>query len=205
MKKKGSETYGFTLVAIGLLTGFFLGGSIVYWYSNRTGNYSNQLITSPANTISTPVQSESPINLSHKSNPESRSASTMAEDIKLIKDQMIGIKEFYLPDIFVDQPLSRGSQILDSLMGQNPAKENGRKIFYVEFRESPLNYTAYRMTKNHLVVYGLDQIDFVSLHSFDNQLYLKYFEEYFPLEITADFNPLIPANDIRLINKTMHP
>ncbi len=271
MRRKDSETYGFTLVAIGLLLGFFLGGSIVYWYSNleeesfttdkalnrlsklfqnidpemetieviqypyiknpktvtpslseRTDTGDNNvsyeaiqaealppdsIFTYPAITIDAnndngsetfvPEQPEifdENIELDKLSGP-------LAEDFFIKKDQLIGIRGFYLPTHDVGQRFSRGTQTLDSLIGNDQRLERHRKVFYIEFWESPLNYTAYRMTRNRIIIYGLDQIDYVSLQSIENTLFLKYFEDYFPMQLTSEYIPLVPVSDSQLIQK----
>jgi hypothetical protein len=273
MKQKDSESYGFILVAIGLLIGFFLGGSIVYWYTNKAedhlitdralntlsrlfqatdidesnsdqslltetihkpeiiptqklsfttedsiisdggdltiSNLKNDLDTTSISeiipffedTTLTPIISESSPHIIDQFNTSNYSSSQSTEGIRIIKDQFIGTKGFYLPEYYMHHALSEGSQILDSLIGNVRMSQRNRRVLYVEFWESPLNYTAYRMTKNRIIIYGLNQLDLVSLNMIDNSLYLKYYEDYFPLDLTADFSPLIPVSDVSLINK----
>ena len=71
----------------------------------------------------------------------------------------------------------------------------------IEFWESPLHFTGYKMGKNKVVIYGLDQIESVSLLTLDEAIFLKYYEYFFPLEPTSDFLPLVPLSDAILIHK----
>lgn len=273
MRQKNKETYGFILVATGLLIGFFLGAGIVYWFSNHpkdsfisektrdqlsglfpdddeqtknTKNSTEMLDPSPVNnTHSLPFESEMPTvdsipadqtsvetsridhdsadvppletnkhdslfvvdtltitNMHTEMEEITPSSVSTANAINIKKERLIGIRGFYLPSHnHDDQNQSFETLTLDSLLGGTRQSEQDNKTFYIEFWESPLNYTRYRMTKNRIVVFGLNQADFVSLKEINNTLFLKYYEDYFPIESTLDFKPLIPFNDSLLINK----
>ncbi len=271
MRQKDSETYGFTLIAIGLLFGFFLGGSIVYWYTNlaedslTTDQALNRLsklfhnsdgdaesmeanqhpyITNPKTEVpslaeqsgsghnNTSYQGNQPdatppdsifsdpakVTATHDDNervsgtPEQtenydgtveggKLSGPLTDDLYIKKDQLIGIRGFYLPKHDAEQGFSTGTQTLDSLIRSDQRYERHRKVFYIEFWESPLNYSAYRMTRNRIIIYGIDQIDFVGLQNIESTLFLKYFDDYFPLESTSEYLPLIPVSNPQLINK----
>jgi hypothetical protein len=66
---------------------------------------------------------------------------------------------------------------------------------FIEFWESPLNSVGYKMGKNKIMIYGIRQWELVSLASYEGRMYIRYLDEYFPLEITTTFKPLIPVNE----------
>lgn len=271
MVQKKKETYGFFLVAAGLLIGFFLGAGIIYLVNNRPEEQQftdaaleriarifqpaepssasesippavrarpEHVVSRAPETASLepgeePVRAE-PLDLqdppepavsetaesldgnpdvpvaevnkdepefmgSHLIPEESHTRNILNDGIRVRRDRMIGTQTFHLPAI--DQ-LSEGSATtrrLDSLLGnrQSPAS----RLFTVEFWESPLHFTGYKMGKNRIVLYGLDQIESVSLQAMNDTVYLKYYEFYFPLVLTTEFLPLVAVSDSLIINK----
>jgi hypothetical protein len=237
MGSNNKDTYGFTLVAVGLLTGFFLGAGIVYLYTNRSEN--DLLVNKPIERIANlfthedePAADDQQAD-NHQADDQQAgdhradghladsilpavkpaiqsTASTGTEvsgdtipidDIRIIRDQLIGIRGFYLPAPHDDIPEAASSRKLDSLIGGSQFTEGQKQILVVEFRESPLNYLAYMMGKSRLVVYGIDLIDMVSIYELDGQLYLKYNEQYYNLEYASEFRLLVPESNVEQIRK----
>lgn len=227
---KGSynrDSYGFTLVAIGLLTGFFLGAGIVYWFTNRSENdlQTNRPIErisglfknehdhstddqqqgdrwTDERQVDSIQQADEPVrNLTDAADAEAEGDTSPMEDIRIIRDQLIGIRGFYLPAPNDDIPEAESSRKLDSLIGGSQINTEQKQVLIVEFRESPLNYLAYMMGKSRLVVYGIDLIDMVSIYELDDQLYLKYNEQYYNLEYASEFRLLVPESDVEQIRK----
>lgn len=222
MGSDNKDTYGFTLVAIGLLTGFFLGAGIVYWYTNRSEE--DLLANKPIERISDLFSDEGKIAADNhqagdhqadsilpadkpvvhptaSTNTEVLDDTIPIEDIRIIRDQLIGIRGFYLPAPNDDIPEAASSRKLDSLIGGSQFTEGQKQMLVVEFRESPLNYLAYILGRSRLVVYGIDLIDMVSMYELDGQLYLKYNEQYYNLEYASEFRLLVPESNVEQIRK----
>lgn len=123
------------------------------------------------------------------------------ENIQIRKDRLIGIRSYIITESEPESLRSEGSQILDSLIGGRTAAGPPQRTLYVEFWESPLNYTAYKMSRNRVILYGFDQIDLISVHYYDDGLYMKYYLNYFDLKYTAEFKPLIPVSNPDLLTK----
>jgi hypothetical protein len=117
--------------------------------------------------------------------------------MRLQRDRLVSTMGFTLPPDDRPEKTSAGTQRLDSLLGNRPVA----RTIYLDFWESPLNFSGYKREKNRVVVYGLDPFEPVSLHALDTNLFLKYADFYFLLETTPDFKPLIPLDDQGLIEK----
>lgn len=215
------DAYGFTLVAIGLLTGFFLGAGLVYLYTNRevTGMFAErtldriesifvneQEVGEDQEEASQPmtdledawVSGQNPTLYDNDSVDEDHQ---FTEGIRISRDRLLGIKGFIIPTDDNIHQGSEGSRKLDSLIGGRQPDQEAKRLMYVEFWESPLNYSVYKLSRNRLVVYGIDQIDQVNLLSYEGYLFLKYNEQYYTLEHTTDFRLLQPENNIELIRQ----
>ena len=129
-----------------------------------------------------------------------------AEDIRLRRDQLIQIRRFDLPP--AEQPDTRSeiTQRLDSLIGTPSASSLRPRVIFIEFWRSPLDFRGYKMARNRVILYGMTQAELVSLHVLGNQLFLKYFDIYYPIGPTPDeFQPLIPLSDAIIIEQLENP
>jgi hypothetical protein len=57
----------------------------------------------------------------------------------------------------------------------------------VEFWVSPVNYRGYKMSKNKIILFGIEEPEAVKLYKLNNMLYMKYGNEFFKLTNTFDF------------------
>jgi hypothetical protein len=130
---------------------------------------------------------------------EPHSRGVLREDIRVQRDRLLGTFAFTLPEAKPPASESTSTRILDSLLGGRQG--HPYRTLQVEFWESPLNFSGYKMSKNSLILYGLDQIESVSLLLHDEVLFLKYHGIYFPLALTSEFLPLTAVDDSLLINK----
>ena len=268
MSANNKDAYGFTLVAIGLLTGFFLGAGLVYLFTNhevtdqlaertlerigriianepeadledqdkhqRTATLSDGIpdrlrvasesgeftmdqsqmalhITDSASDLRvdddllthTDQEAEEVSHqgkLAYSDDPDNEDY-YITEDIRISRDRLLGVKSFILPSDEGSNPDSEGSRILDSLIGGRHQNPDAKRLLYVEFWESPLNYSVYKLARNRLILFGINQIDQISLLSHDGTLFLKYNEQYFILEQSSDFSLLQPESNVERIRK----
>ncbi len=272
MSKGNGPTYDFLLVAIGLITGFFLGAGIIYWYTNQPPDHqitdqaleriarlfgtedderehtqpksgNTKIIHAPIAEKTASLENLAPDNedtillseidslhMDHTfANTDSISSDQVNEDItyslivgttdsdtileflpvrppqetiRIARDRLIGTKAYTIP--MPKNPTasqSEGSRRLDSLIGGRQTPNQTYRIIYVEFWESPLNYTNYKMGPNRILLYGINQFDEVSLHIVDATLYLRSFNNYYQLAYATEFKPLIPITNQELITK----
>ena len=53
------------------------------------------------------------------------------------------------------------------------------KVFIVEFWRSPINYKGYKIGKNKIVLYGIDEPDWVKLYDLEGNIYMEYGQNFF--------------------------
>lgn len=144
-----------------------------------------------------PDEEESPEGL----NLAEYSAAAINQNIHIAQDSLVGIRAFSLPKRSNEAPRDPSLRQLDSLLGNYERKAKPENMMIVEFWLSPLNFQAYKMSHNKIVIYGLNQMESFSLLSDGNDYYVKYFEDYYPLSLTMDFKPLVPTNDPELMEE----
>ncbi|CAN5459283.1 hypothetical protein BH11BAC1_BH11BAC1_08590 [soil metagenome] len=68
-----------------------------------------------------------------------------------------------------------------------PEVEKQAASCQVEFWVSPINYKGYKMSKNKLILFGIDEPDDVKLYRVNNGLFMSYLKEYYRLTDSFDF------------------
>ncbi len=103
------------------------------------------------------------------------------------KDELIATK------IILIKGKSQNDNLLDSLLflksGSKP--NTGMRV---EFWRSPVNFKGYKMDNNKLIVFGINNFDFATFENEDKILYMIYMGDYYAIEQTSSFKPLIPLN-----------
>ena len=110
-------------------------------------------------------------------------------DIKLAKDELIYAIYAY-PQGEKNDFLCSGKRKLDSLLTNNiRSKEEGG--LYIEFWQSPINYTGYKLSNKSLVLFGFYEYKAIRLNYLPNGiLQLQYHDQSFALKCTDVFIPL---------------
>lgn len=206
MNRKPDKEFSAFHLFVGLLIGFLLGTSLVYWHNNRQND---RLIAEAMDKVinlfsdhgihlDNPDTNKKPDNhqeliynnptaTTRAYLPSSSSPNNLIAQDRLLYSKILTIQKS-------DENESQNARKLDSLIGNtNPATQED--IYVIEFWESPLNSNGYRMGKNKIVLYGIHSFDMVSLAKHDEKIYLRYFNELYPLEFTTSFKPLIPVNE----------
>ncbi|TVQ14903.1 MAG: hypothetical protein EA361_06890 [Bacteroidetes bacterium] len=204
MKNKSPKEFSAFHLFAGLLVGFFLGTSVVYWHNNRQND---RLIAEALDRViklfsdhgvhieqpdsilivqNNQENTHTPPNRNIRSSlPSASPLSNLIAQDRLLFSKTIAIRK-------TRDNVSTSARKLDSLIGNiNPG--SNEDIYVVEFWESPLNSTGYKMGKNKIVLYGIRSFDMVTLTKHNKKVYMKYFNELYPLEITTSFKPLIPV------------
>ncbi len=70
-----------------------------------------------------------------------------------------------------------------------PDEEKATSGYLVEFWISPINYHGYKMSKNKLIIYGIEEPDAVKLYRLNDVLFMKYGNEFFRLFNTFEYIP----------------
>lgn len=137
--------------------------------------------------------------------------SLFQDSTKLIEyDEQINIKteeELLLAKELLIQSLelnsSGKSNKNDSLLAivsgtKEEVKKGSQQKIMVELWKSPINYKGYQASKNKIICFGLSNIEEIKLFSIKNNLFLKYSETVYNIELTDDFNTYEKVSDLLL-------
>lgn len=111
------------------------------------------------------------------------------DDIVVKQDQLL---------ISATLPVEEKSEVKDETLSNEtvqklnpaadlPANEKSNPNCLVEFWVSPINYKGYKMSKNKLILFGIDEPDAVKLYRVDDALYMSYLKEFYRLNNSFDF------------------
>ncbi|MBW6478620.1 MAG: hypothetical protein K0B37_04260 [Bacteroidales bacterium] len=218
-KKQRNNDFGAIHIFLGLLIGFFLGSTVVYWQFNRQNDRIIQetvekvlaifsdnssgsglaIASEESDEESAPDEVNPEINnqlqgsaLSFEGTPSNLPGITERETYSLARDKLIHSR---VVTVSVPQlPKSESERILDSVLG-NTSNNSDEQVFYVEFWESPLNSVGYKMSKTRIVFYGIKIFEMADIYHNQGTFYLSYLNDFYPLEFTNTFKPLIPQNN----------
>ena len=76
-----------------------------------------------------------------------------------------------------------------------PKEEQKIMVYQVELWRSPVNYKGYKMQKNKIIIYGIEDTEMINLVSFDETIYLHSGQNYYMLIPSIDFRPFIKLKD----------
>lgn len=96
---------------------------------------------------------------------------------------------------------SQKTSTSDSLINQMiNVKSIVNKRMIVEFWESPLNYTGYKMSKAKLIVFGLNPHFNYQLYAKNDTYFLNFEQVYYQIEETLEFKKFISVNKSIIFN-----
>lgn len=113
------------------------------------------------------------------------------ETIEVKKDELIKIITIDIEKKTIDNTTKTDS-ILNNLAGVKNKKTVTKMI--VEFWQSPINYKGYQMTKNKLVVFGLNPDEAKKMLIQNDKTYLIYSDWAYKLDFNTDFKSLEKVN-----------
>ena len=76
-----------------------------------------------------------------------------------------------------------------------PKEEQRIKVYQVELWKSPVNYKGYKMQKNKIIIYGIEDTELINLVSYDETLYLHSGPIFYMLIPSIDFRPFLRIKD----------
>ncbi len=145
----------------------------------------------PKENLASVKEEESPGNDNH----DTVQVSSEDKDMVIKKDQML--ISFSLP-VIEKSPEKKmqenGTQNATENVVQklNPAagvpeEETVASVVETEFWVSPVNYRGYKMSKNKLILFGIEEPAAVKLYRLNDALYMKYGNDFFHLNSTFEF------------------
>lgn len=115
------------------------------------------------------------------------------ESINVATEELISIKNIKVIDLDNTQK--------DTLTGQlaGVTSNDYPNVFFVEFWKTPLNSKGYRMTRNRVILYGLDDFSNLTIYKVDDNFYLKNEEQVYKLSAGTEFKPMERVSDSNLL------
>lgn len=147
----------------------------------------NKIPTQPDSIIST---DEKPDTLQNELTSLDSTVQKTEEEIIVRKDELIASKNIDIINI------ADTKQERDTIMQQvSGVKEDYKSPNKIEFWKSPINYKGYKMTRNKIVLYGINATDPFSVFKIDDAFYLKHLTNVYKLEYTNDFKQFEKVSD----------
>lgn len=112
------------------------------------------------------------------------------EQIVIRKDELLETRTVEVIELTPDQNIrTKADSLLEKASGIKSDKRTaGSTIMYVvEFWRSPVNYRGYKMGKNKLVLYGLDNINPIQLYKYNGGIFLKHEQSVFKIDVYNDY------------------
>jgi len=120
------------------------------------------------------------------------------------KDKMLKTRNLAVINLGeTEQTNTTADSLLEKISGIKDRKTNTGVLFNVEFWQSPINYKGYKMTKNKMILFGVNPEETLTLfhNNGDDALYLKQKQNYFRLYYTDIFRQFEKVNDLTVIEK----
>ncbi len=130
------------------------------------------------------------------SNDDTSRVNNEDNDIVIKKDQLLISLSLPVNEKTTEKKLQENVQVSATenvVQKLNPAanipegREEVTANIEVEFWVSPVNYRGYKMTKNKLLLFGIEEPDGVKLFRSNDVLYMKYNNDFFHLVNTFEF------------------
>lgn len=122
------------------------------------------------------------------------------ENINVLKEELIGVKNLYLKDFDANSGYkSISDSTLTAMSGITSNKKND--FYMIEFWKTPLNSKGYKMTRNRVLIYGIKEKEDLTLVKFNDNYYLKNNSEVFKLNYSADFKPMERVSENAILQK----
>jgi len=115
------------------------------------------------------------------------------KEIVVKKDELLFVKETEFS--------SKKDSRLDSLLTDATPSSSGKNTIRIEFWFSPVNYRGYKIDDNKLIIYGINDFNEATLISFNKLFYLKIHNDFFPIEPSNNFKPLVKLINHNLITQ----
>lgn len=122
-----------------------------------------------------------------------------SDEMVIRQEEIITTKNINLIQLDVTDP---GNPQTDSIAKAAGIKEpKPASVYTVEFWRSPLNYRGYKMARNKIVVFGVNQTEGIKLYRLDNDTYLKTILGVYKIEPTSEYRQLEIIDDEVLLSR----
>jgi hypothetical protein len=124
----------------------------------------------------------------------------LSDEITVRSEKLLG--EVYAEIIGLEDHNNQNDSLSypDSLYQEvSDIRTNERTKYKIQFWESPVNYSGYKMANNNVVVYGLEPADSLRIIKWSDEMFLDYQGTYYHLNETYDYKPLSLVTEEHLI------
>lgn len=122
------------------------------------------------------------------------------ESIKLLTEELLAIKNVTLKDYDQTEKRSAKDSMLSAMSGIQESKSG--PLYMIEFRKTPLNSKGYKMTRNRVLLYGINETDEIELIRYNSNFYLRCSGSVYKLEHTIEFHAFEKVSESELPEKS---
>ena len=119
------------------------------------------------------------------------------------KDEILDSKILTVTNLGEITQTNESDSLLEKVSGIKDRNKSVVASFKVEFWQSPINYKGYKMTKNKIVLFGINPDETIMLfhNNDDDGIFLKQNQNYFKIYYTDNFKQLEKVTDPSTIIK----
>ena len=123
------------------------------------------------------------------------------ENFIVRKDELLDSKNFEVVNFQNNnETINPSDSLLEKVSGIKDKKKTASSI-KIEFWQSPINYKGYKMTKNKIVLFGINSDENIKLFHLDDVIFMKNNQNYYKLYFTDDFKQFEKITDASIIAK----
>lgn len=113
------------------------------------------------------------------------------------KDELLSTQTIMVANL---QPADNADTVLEKMSGIKNQK-GAITSFKVEFWQSPINYRGYKMSKNKIVLFGIDPNDEIKILHLEEEIFMKKNQTFYKLSFTDEFRQFEKVTDITITSK----
>jgi len=159
--------------------------------------------TNPEEMAQRPLTDTSDLGLSQPASAGDTLSGSLDEDIIVKQDQLLisavlpvnqkqvqNLEEKKAEESLADEAAGKLNPSADL-----PVQEKTESTFQVEFWISPINYRGYKLTKNQLILFGIEEPDAVKLFRVNDEMYMTYLKETYKLNASSEFGSYVKLKE----------
>lgn len=108
------------------------------------------------------------------------------ENFVVRKDELLETKNFEVVNLQPAEEASSSDSLLEKMSGIKDKKKTTSSI-KIEFWQSPINYKGYKMTKNKIVLFGINPDENIKLFHLEDAVFMKHNQNYYKLYFTDEY------------------
>lgn len=115
-------------------------------------------------------------------------AGSLQENIQVKKDELLATKNIEVINLNNNPKLDSKDSLIEKLSGIKEGKETTNYIT-AELWQSPINYKGYKLNKNKIIAFGMNDVELIKCYKYENAIYLKTTNALYKLDYNDDFKP----------------